>query len=124
MAAVRATRGLFCPRRAGARPGLEQSYNAQAAVDIGSRLLVSQAVSDAPNDKEQLGLTLAAKSNRLLARRLQLCAELLAKCRELVHHLRDPLAHRLGEPLEVRGVALAEFAEGHDDREVVVNPVL
>jgi hypothetical protein len=31
--------------------GFEQSYNAQAAVEIESRLIVGQAVSDAPNDK-------------------------------------------------------------------------
>jgi len=42
--------------------GFVQSYNAQAAVDIESRLLVSQAVTDAPNDKEQLEPTLAATS--------------------------------------------------------------
>jgi len=42
--------------------GFEQSYNAQAAVEIDSRLLVSQAVTDAANDKEQLEPTLAATS--------------------------------------------------------------
>jgi hypothetical protein len=42
--------------------GFEQSYNAQAAVEVESRLLVSQAVSAAPNDKEQLEPTLAATS--------------------------------------------------------------
>ena len=31
--------------------GFAQSYNAQAAVEIDSRLIVSQAVSDAPNDR-------------------------------------------------------------------------
>lgn len=34
--------------------GFEQSYNAQAAVEIESRLIVGQHVSDAPNDKQQL----------------------------------------------------------------------
>jgi transposase len=34
--------------------GFEQSYNAQAGVEVESRLIVSQRVSDAPNDKEQL----------------------------------------------------------------------
>jgi transposase len=34
--------------------GFEQSYNAQAAVEVQSRLIVSQRVCDAPNDKEQL----------------------------------------------------------------------
>ncbi len=38
----------------------EQSYNAQAAVEVGSRLVVGQRVSAAPNDKEQLVPTLAA----------------------------------------------------------------
>jgi hypothetical protein len=42
--------------------GFGQSYNAQAAVEIESRLLVSVNVSDAPNDKGQLGPTLAAVS--------------------------------------------------------------
>lgn len=42
--------------------GFQQCYNAQAAVEIESRLIVSQIVSDAPNDKEQLGATFAAVS--------------------------------------------------------------
>lgn len=42
--------------------GFEQSYNAQAAVEVESRLLVAQGVSDAPNDKEQLVPTLGATS--------------------------------------------------------------
>ena len=42
--------------------GFAQSYNAQAAVEIESRLLVSETVTDAPNDKEQLEPTLAATS--------------------------------------------------------------
>ena len=40
--------------------GFEQSYNAQPAVQIDSRLIVGQRVSDAPNDKEQLVPALAA----------------------------------------------------------------
>ena len=40
--------------------GFEQSYNAQAAVEIESRLIVGQTVSDAPNHKEQLIPTLAS----------------------------------------------------------------
>lgn len=40
--------------------GFEQSYNAQAAVEIDSRLIVGERVSDAPNDKEQLVPTLAS----------------------------------------------------------------
>lgn len=42
--------------------GFQQAYNAQAAVEIESRLVVSHAVSDAPNDKEQLVPTLGALS--------------------------------------------------------------
>lgn len=34
--------------------GFAQSYNAQAAVEVQSRLIVGQHVSDAPNDKQQL----------------------------------------------------------------------
>lgn len=40
----------------------EQSYNAQAAVDIESRLIVAQRLTQAPNDKQQLEPTLAAVS--------------------------------------------------------------
>jgi hypothetical protein len=42
--------------------GFQQTYNAQAAVEIESRLVVSAAVTDAPNDKEQLAPTLGAVS--------------------------------------------------------------
>jgi len=42
--------------------GFEQSYNAQAAVEVESRLLVAAEVTNAPNDKEQLVPTLAAIS--------------------------------------------------------------
>ena len=42
--------------------GFGQSYNAQAAVEIESRMLVGINVSDAPNDKKQLEPTLAALS--------------------------------------------------------------
>jgi transposase len=40
--------------------GFAQCYNAQAAVEVDSRLIVGQRVSDAPNDKEQLVPTLGA----------------------------------------------------------------
>jgi transposase len=40
----------------------EQSYNAQAAVEIESRLIVAQHVTQAANDKQQLAPTLAAVS--------------------------------------------------------------
>ena len=40
--------------------GFEQCYNAQAAVEVESRLIVGQRVSDAPNDKEQLEPSLGA----------------------------------------------------------------
>lgn len=39
--------------------GFEQCYNAQAAVDVDSRLIVGERVSQAPNDKQELGPTLA-----------------------------------------------------------------
>ncbi len=42
--------------------GFEQSYNALAALEIGSRLIVGEGVSDAPNDKEQLNPTFGAVS--------------------------------------------------------------
>jgi transposase len=42
--------------------GFQQSYNAQAAVEIQSRLVVSPTVTDAPNDKEQLVPTLGGVS--------------------------------------------------------------
>jgi len=40
--------------KAGSGQHFEQSYNAQAAVEVDSRLIVGQRVSQAPNDKEQL----------------------------------------------------------------------
>ena len=40
--------------------GFEQSYNAQAAVEVESRLIVGARVSQAPNDKQELGPTLDA----------------------------------------------------------------
>ena len=46
--------------KAGTGDHFEQSYNAQAAVEIESRLIVGGRVSDAANDKEQLVPTLEA----------------------------------------------------------------
>ncbi len=46
--------------KAGNGNHFEQSYNAQAAVEVDSRLIVGERVSDAPNDKEQLVPTLEA----------------------------------------------------------------
>jgi transposase len=40
--------------------GFEQSYNAQAAVEVESRLIVGERVSQAPNDKQELVPTLEA----------------------------------------------------------------
>ena len=40
--------------KAGNGNHFEQSYNAQAAVEVQSRLIVAPRLSDAPNDKEQL----------------------------------------------------------------------
>jgi transposase len=46
--------------KAGTGDHFEQSYNAQAAVDVESRLIVGERVSQAPNDKKELAPTLAA----------------------------------------------------------------
>jgi transposase len=46
--------------KAGNGPHFEQAYNAQAAVEIESRLIVAPNVVNAPNDKEQLAPTFAA----------------------------------------------------------------
>jgi hypothetical protein len=46
--------------KAGTGGHFEQAYNAQAAVDVESRLIVGQHVCTAANDKEQLVPTLAA----------------------------------------------------------------
>ena len=40
--------------KAGNGEHFEQAYNAQAAVDTDSYLIVGRYVTDAPNDKEQL----------------------------------------------------------------------
>jgi transposase len=40
--------------------GFQQSYNAQAAVEVDSRLIVGERVSQAPNDKQELPATVAA----------------------------------------------------------------
>jgi transposase len=45
--------------KAGNGNHFEQSYNAQAAVEVDSRLIVGQRVSPAPNDKQELEPTLA-----------------------------------------------------------------
>jgi len=46
--------------KAGNGQHFEQSYNAQAAVEVDSRLIVGQRVSQSPNDKQELGPSLAA----------------------------------------------------------------
>ena len=46
--------------KAGSGQHFEQSYNAQAAVEVDSRLIVGERVSQAPNDKEELVPTVAA----------------------------------------------------------------
>ena len=46
--------------KAGNGQHFEQSYNAQAAVEVESRLIVGQRVSQAPNDKQELVPTLGA----------------------------------------------------------------
>jgi hypothetical protein len=46
--------------KAGGGRHFEQSYNAQAAVEVDSRLIVGGRVSQAPNDKQELVATVAA----------------------------------------------------------------
>jgi len=46
--------------KAGSGQHFEQSYNAQAAVEVDSRLIVGERVSQAPNDKQELAPTVAA----------------------------------------------------------------
>jgi transposase len=46
--------------KAGSGQHFEQSHNAQAAVEVDSRFIVGERVSQAPNDKEQLVPTVAA----------------------------------------------------------------
>ena len=46
--------------KAGNGNHFEQSYNAQAAVEVESRLIVGERVSPSPNDKQELVPTLAA----------------------------------------------------------------
>jgi hypothetical protein len=46
--------------KAGGGNHFEQSYNAQTAVEVESRLIVGERVSQAPNDKQELVPTLAA----------------------------------------------------------------
>jgi transposase len=46
--------------KAGNGNHFEQSYNAQAAVEVQSRLIVGERVSQAPNDKQELVVTLQA----------------------------------------------------------------
>ena len=46
--------------KAGNGPHFEQSYNAQAAVEVESRMIVGRRVSQAPNDKQELVPTVAA----------------------------------------------------------------
>ena len=45
--------------KAGNGQHFEQSYNAQAAVEVESRLIVGERVSQAPNDKQELVPTVA-----------------------------------------------------------------
>jgi len=46
--------------KAGGGPHFEQSYNAQAGVEVDSRLIVGERVSQACNDKQELVPTVAA----------------------------------------------------------------
>ena len=46
--------------KAGSGQHFEQNYNAQAAVEVDSRLIVGERVSQAPNDKQELVPSVAA----------------------------------------------------------------
>jgi hypothetical protein len=46
--------------KAGSGQHFEQDYNAQAAVEVDSRLIVGERMSQAPNDKQELAPTVAA----------------------------------------------------------------
>lgn len=48
--------------KAGSGQHFEQSYNAQAGVEVDSRLIIARQVTDAPNDKQQLVPTMASIS--------------------------------------------------------------
>src|SRR5476651_1696849 len=58
--------------KAGSGAHFEQSYNAQAGLEVASRLIVAARVSRAPNDKEQLPPTFQA-----IAPAIQSVAEVL-----------------------------------------------
>ena len=50
--------------KAGSGPHFEQSFNAQAAVEVDSRLIVGERVSQSPNDKQELVAERAGDSSR------------------------------------------------------------
>jgi hypothetical protein len=50
----------------GGKDHFEQAYNAQAAVEVESRLIVGQRVSDAPNDKTELVSTVQAVQTQVV----------------------------------------------------------
>ena len=50
----------------GGKDHFEQAYNAQAAVEVESRLIVGQRVSDAPNDKKELVPTVQAVQTQVV----------------------------------------------------------
>jgi transposase len=52
--------------KAGSGDHFEQAYNAQAAVETGTLLIVGQLVTDAPNDKEQLNPVLDSIEEQVL----------------------------------------------------------
>jgi transposase len=51
--------------KAGNGQHFEQSYNAQAAVEVNSRLIVGERMSQAPNDKQELVASVAAIAHRV-----------------------------------------------------------
>lgn len=52
----------------GGKDHFEQAYNAQAAVEVDSRLIVGQRVTDAPNDKQELVPTVQAVKREVVGK--------------------------------------------------------
>lgn len=114
--------------------GFEQAYNAQAAVDTDSLLVVGQAVTQAANDKQQvvpmieqlqalpkeLGRvkTLIADTGYASEKNVEACAQ--AKIRPLIALGRQAhypsLQERFGQPAPLKGKPTAMEAMRHDLR--------
>ena len=78
--------------------GFDQCYNAQAAVAAGSLLVVASAVSQAPNDKQQLEPMLD---------KIEALADDLGKP-ECLQHMPAEAGHRRGRLVEIRPTRLRQ----------------